>query len=64
MKMYHARLFTMDGPVVEDGWIEWNDGVISAMGEGKPAHINAEDVDARGCAVTPGMIDAHTHLGM
>jgi imidazolonepropionase-like amidohydrolase len=37
---------------------------ISAAGAGLPIPTGAEVVDARGMIITPGFVDAHTHLGM
>ena len=39
------------------------DGVIASVGTGEaPAAAGAEIVDAEGKLVTPGLVDAHTHL--
>jgi len=40
------------------------DGRISAVGRGLAAPAGAEVVDASGRFVTPGIIDAHSHLGV
>jgi imidazolonepropionase len=65
----HARLATMDGPRPW-GWIE--DGALLADGEriawvgadaDLPTTLKAErEVDLQGALLTPGLIDAHTHL--
>ena len=65
----HARLATMDGSRPW-GWIE--DGALQVDGERivwvgadaeLPATLKADrEIDLQGALVTPGLIDAHTHL--
>lgn len=69
-----SQLLTMDGPgtgveslgVVEGGGVLMSRGRIVEVG--KSADIEralppgCEVVDAKGCVVTPGLIDAHTHV--
>ena len=47
----------------KDAWVLIEDGVIASVGTGEaPAAAGAEIVDAEGKLVTPGLVDAHTHL--
>jgi imidazolonepropionase len=65
----HARLMTLDAP---DGWGLVDDGALLADGEriawaGNDASLPAtvrpdREVDLQGALLTPGLIDAHTHL--
>lgn len=51
--------------ILKDAWILMEDGVIAEIGTGKPAdalYENANVLDAGGKLVTPGLVDAHTHL--
>ncbi len=49
--------------VLNDAWVLAEDGVISAVGTGTPPQIPAAQVlDCQGRLVTPGLVDAHTHL--
>ena len=65
MKIYNAEIYTMDAEgVIENGWIELEDGRIKAVGSGAPDTVSADDIDAKGGMLLPGFIDAHTHLGI
>ena len=49
--------------VLKDAWVLIEDGVIDAVGVGVPPHIPGAAVfDCEGKLVTPGLVDAHTHL--
>jgi cytosine/adenosine deaminase-related metal-dependent hydrolase len=48
---------------IAGGWVAVTDGVVSALGgpaEPKPGATRT--VDARGCLVTPGLVNTHHHL--
>jgi imidazolonepropionase-like amidohydrolase len=65
--LVHATIWTADarGTRIEDGTIVLRDGRIAALGGAKtPVPPDAEVVDAGGRHVTPGLIDAHSHLGV
>ena len=51
---------------LEDAWILTEDGVILQVGTGEPPTMELgncyEVLDAGGRLVTPGLVDAHTHL--
>ena len=49
--------------MLKGAWVRIEDGVIAAVGTGKPEGADgAEIIDAGGNLVTPGLVDAHTHL--
>ena len=52
-----------DIQILKDAWVLCEDGVIAQVGTGPaPAAADAQVVDAQGGLVTPGLVDAHTHL--
>ena len=49
--------------MLKDAWVLIEDGVIAQVGTGAaPEVADAQVVDAGGKLVTPGLVDAHTHL--
>jgi cytosine/adenosine deaminase-related metal-dependent hydrolase len=48
---------------IAGGWIAVTDGVVTALGgSGDPMPEAARRIDARGCLVTPGLVNTHHHL--
>lgn len=48
--------------VLENAWIYTENGRIVSFGSGEPPLTAEEKLDAGGRLVTPGLVDAHTHL--
>jgi imidazolonepropionase-like amidohydrolase len=59
----NANIYTGAGQEIRGGTVVMTDGRITAVGAGLPAPTGAVVVDAAGRWVTPGLIDAHSHLG-
>ena len=59
-----GKLYTISGGIIENGSILIEDGKIVAVGGEIPVPAGAEVLDATGCVVTPGLIEAHSHLGV
>jgi imidazolonepropionase-like amidohydrolase len=59
-----ASVFTGTGQLIENGTVLIKDGKIEQVGAGIAAPAGYQVVDARGEFVTPGIIDAHSHLGV
>lgn len=60
-----GHLVTLDAGrrVLRNAWLVARDGVIAALGEGAPPEeAGAEQLDARGGIVLPGMVNTHHHM--
>jgi aminodeoxyfutalosine deaminase len=65
MRIYAASyLLPIASPPIQDGAIAVEDGIIKAVGMAADLHAaySAPVVDLPGCAITPGFVNAHTHL--
>ena len=62
----HATIMTANGQTISDGTIVLSGGAIASLGAAASVAIpaGARVVDAAGKFVTPGIIDAHSHLGV
>jgi len=60
----HATVLTAVGDRIEDGSVLLRDGKIAGVGHALPVPADTLTVDAKGKWVTPGLIDAHSHLGV
>lgn len=59
----NARIETVSRGTIEDGVILEKDGKIKAVGSDLTIPPEADIIDLEGKIVTPGLIDAHTHIG-
>ncbi|MDB5419626.1 MAG: Imidazolonepropionase [Phenylobacterium sp.] len=59
-----ATVFTGTGARIDNGVVLMRDGKIEAVGANLAVPTGYETVDGRGRWVTPGIIDAHSHLGV
>ena len=61
----NGHIKTMAGPEIANGSILiGDDGKIIAVGEGIGAPEGCESIDAQGRLVTPGLVEAHCHIGL
>ena len=60
----NATVLTAAGDRIEGGSVLMRDGKIAAVGRQIDPPTGALVIDARGKWVTPGIIDAHSHLGV
>jgi imidazolonepropionase-like amidohydrolase len=59
-----GTLLTAAGPAIANGQILVVDGRIAAVGDEVQVPQDAVVIDATGKFITPGIIDAHSHLGV
>ncbi|MBC7361867.1 MAG: amidohydrolase [Candidatus Aminicenantes bacterium] len=59
-----ARILTATGKNYEQGTIIIRSGKIADIGESLKIPEGAKVMDVSGCLITPGLIDAHSHLGL
>ena len=61
---WHARGGAAQGRIrfLKDAWVLCENGRIAAVGTGEPPLEEARRIDAANRLVTPGLVDAHTHL--
>lgn len=66
MLIYNAEIYSMTQDMHFYGYVEIQDGKITAVEQGKPepSRLTEQDIDAHGGILLPGLIDAHTHLGI
>lgn len=65
MRITNGKLLTMEGQCFEKGYVDFENGVITAFGDAQSAPAaTGEVLDAEGGYIMPGLIDAHTHIGI
>ncbi len=65
MKIINAKIYTMsDVGIIENGFVEYDNGKIIAVGDMSKCKKDGEMLDACGMYVLPGLVDAHTHIGI
>jgi imidazolonepropionase-like amidohydrolase len=60
----NARIVTVSGPEIESGSVVIRDGKIEAVGANVTVPAGAQQIDASGLSVYPGMIDVATAMGL
>lgn len=60
----NGTVYTMENGIMEHGTILIEDNKIVAVGTEVVLPLDAEIIDVEGRIVTPGFIDAHTHIGI
>ncbi|HLR21790.1 MAG TPA: amidohydrolase [Tissierellaceae bacterium] len=60
----NGLIYTMNDEIVKNGSILIKDDKITEVGKDIIAPLDAKVIDAEGRMVTPGFIEAHSHIGM
>ncbi len=65
MRIQNGVLLTMEGERFEKGYVDIQNGKIAAFGSmDSAAEYTGEVLDAEGGYIMPGIVDAHTHIGI
>lgn len=65
MRIINGKVLTMAGKIYENGYVQFADGKIEAVGDmGELTEGVEEFIDVKGAWVMPGLIDAHCHVGI
>ena len=65
MVIINAVVIPMDDARIERGFVAFREGVITAVGSMESYVSDGdEEIDAGGAYLMPGLIDAHTHIGI
>ena len=64
LAIINARIETVSNGTIENGQILIENGKIKAIGEKVSIPENCQIIDANGRTVTPGIIEAHAHIGI
>lgn len=64
LAIINGKIYTMAGQTLERGTVLVENGKISGVGSNPEIPAEARIVDAQGKYILPGIIDAHTHIGI
>ncbi|NLW17259.1 MAG: amidohydrolase [Firmicutes bacterium] len=64
LAIINARIETVSNGIIADGQILVENGKIKAIGSNLEIPADAHVIDAAGRTVTPGIVEAHAHIGI
>jgi len=64
LAIINGKVYTVTNGTIEEGVILIDGGKIKAVGKDVKIPEDAEVIDAKGKTITPGLIDAHSHLAV
>lgn len=60
----NATIYPVSSEPIEKGTLLWQDDKITAVGSQVEIPEDAQRIDGTGWVITPGFVDAHTHVGI
>lgn len=64
MILKNGVVHPMDGPIIPNGYVEFEGTKIKAVGPMEQCPQGGPELDVAGGHIVPGFVDAHCHLGM
>ena len=65
MRIINGKVYTMEGDIFEQGYVDFENGKITAVGAAADAPAyDGEIYDAAGKIVWPGLVESHCHVGI
>jgi len=66
MVIINGKIFPMEGKNIENGYVRTKDKVIEDIGDMSSFQLKKDEavLDVQGAWVMPGLIDAHSHIGI
>lgn len=64
LAIINARIETVSSGIIEQGQVLVKDGKIAAIGTKVDIPACAKVIDAKGRTITPGIVEAHAHIGI
>lgn len=66
--IHSVRIVDGDGSITDDGWVRFEDGLVTARGTGAgwadaDDVVDAQTVGGADAVLTPGFVDIHGHGG-
>lgn len=64
--IHNCRVYSMEGPVLEKGFVLLEGSTVRAVGseDALPSGAFDQVIDGAGGYLLPGLVDAHTHIGL
>lgn len=64
MVIKNVTIYTMEDGILKNGWLRTNGKIIEDFGSGEAPAEDGSVFDGSGGVLLPGLVDAHTHIGL